>query len=201
MAAYRQALVLAGMHAHIAIGAGLAGLMLASCAPIQYEANYGPPPQRVGPSAATLPGVYADGPPVIVREARRQQCVPFARTLSGIQIFGDAHTWWAQAAGRYPRSALPAPGAVLVLEGYNTPYRGHVAVVTAVVSSRELRVDQANWLNSEEVTVRVPVRDVSPNNDWSEIRMWHIPTGAWGARIYRVQGFIHPLPLTLAAAL
>ncbi|MBI1186513.1 MAG: CHAP domain-containing protein [Alphaproteobacteria bacterium] len=188
------------MRGRIVLGAGLAGLMLASCASIQYEASYGPPPQRVGPSTATLPGVFADGPPVIVHEARRQQCVPFARTLSGVQIFGDAHTWWSQAAGRYPRSGLPAPGAVLVLEGYNTPYRGHVAVVTAVVSGRELRVDQANWLNSEEVTVRVPVRDVSPNNDWSQIRMWHIPTRAWGARIYRVQGFIHPLPLTLAAS-
>ena len=29
------------------------------------------------------------------------QCVPFARLMSGIQIFGDAHTWWQQAAGRY----------------------------------------------------------------------------------------------------
>jgi len=188
------------MRAQSIISAGLASLALAACAPIQYEARYGPPPQRVGPSAATLPGVYADGPPQIMWQAQRSQCVPFARALSGVQIFGDAHTWWAQAAGRYPRSGLPAPGAVLVLEGYNTPYRGHVAVVTAVVSGRELRVDQANWLNSQEVTVRVPVRDVSPNNDWSQIRMWHIPSNAWGARIYRAQGFIHPLPLTLASS-
>lgn len=32
------------------------------------------------------------------------QCVPFARQLSGIRIFGDARTWWNQAQGRYLRS-------------------------------------------------------------------------------------------------
>ena len=29
------------------------------------------------------------------------QCVPYARDVSGIQIYGDAHTWWDQAQGRY----------------------------------------------------------------------------------------------------
>ena len=29
------------------------------------------------------------------------QCVPFARAASGIQIYGDAWTWWDQAEGRY----------------------------------------------------------------------------------------------------
>jgi hypothetical protein len=28
------------------------------------------------------------------------QCVPYARQVSGIQIYGDAWTWWDQAAGR-----------------------------------------------------------------------------------------------------
>jgi len=41
------------------------------------------------------------------------QCVPFARLMSGIQIFGDAHTWWSQAAGRYQRGYTPKAGAVL----------------------------------------------------------------------------------------
>ena len=27
------------------------------------------------------------------------QCVPYARQVSGIRIFGDAHTWWDQAEG------------------------------------------------------------------------------------------------------
>ena len=29
------------------------------------------------------------------------QCVPYARQVSGIRIYGDAHTWWDQAEGRY----------------------------------------------------------------------------------------------------
>ena len=29
------------------------------------------------------------------------QCVPYARDVTGIDIYGDAHTWWQQAAGRY----------------------------------------------------------------------------------------------------
>ena len=28
------------------------------------------------------------------------QCVPYARQVSGIQIYGDAWTWWDQAEGR-----------------------------------------------------------------------------------------------------
>ena len=41
------------------------------------------------------------------------QCVPFARLVSGIQIFGDAYTWWSQAAGQYPTGFTPKTGAVL----------------------------------------------------------------------------------------
>lgn len=178
--------------------AAFAALAFAACAPIEYASTgpttpRAPPPSTVRPQP--LPTFDPNGPPQIVHDGPRLQCVPFARGLSGIQIFGDAHTWWAQAEGRYPRSSRPAAGAVLVLRGYNTTNRGHVAVVTAVVSERELRVDQANWLNGEEVTVRVPVLDVSPDNDWSQIRMWHIPSNAWGARVYQAQGFIHPIPL------
>ena len=36
-------------------------------------------------------------------------CVPYARQLTGIQIFGDAHTWWDQAEGRYARGFKPGP--------------------------------------------------------------------------------------------
>jgi surface antigen len=122
--------------------------------------------------------------------------VPFARRESGVEIFGDANTWWAQAAGRYPRSGRPAPGSVLVMRGYNNPGRGHVAVVTRVDSNRLIRVDHANWLNNGEISVDVPILDVSANNDWSEIRVWHIPGGHWGGRIYTAHGFIHPFSLT-----
>ena len=38
------------------------------------------------------------------------QCVPYARQVSGIRIFGDAHTWWDQAAGHYARGNRPKVG-------------------------------------------------------------------------------------------
>ena len=98
------------------------------------------------------------------------------------------------------RTSSPAPGAVLTIRGYRTSRRGHVAVVTRVISERLIQVDHANWLNSGEISVNVPVMDVSPANDWSEIRVWHIPGGHWGGRIYRAQGFIHPLVLHAAAS-
>ncbi|MGE0829652.1 MAG: CHAP domain-containing protein [Hyphomonadaceae bacterium] len=178
--------------------AGLAALALSACAPIVYESA---PQAGVGAQPRIQPPPVFDpnGAPEIDASAGFLQCVPFARGLSGIQIFGDANTWWASAAGRYPRSSLPAPGAVLVLEGYRTTARGHVAVVTAMVSAREIRVDHANWMNGGEVTRRVPVLDVSPNNDWTEVRVWHIPSGSWGARIYRAEGFIHPVPVSFSS--
>jgi surface antigen len=125
----------------------------------------------------------------------RLQCVPFARNASGIQIFGDANTWWRQAEGRYPRSHSPSPGSVFVMRGYNNPGRGHVAVVTEIISSRVIRVDHANWLNGGEISVGVPVLDVSPDNDWSEVRVWHVPNSHWGGRVYETEGFIHPFTL------
>jgi hypothetical protein len=120
------------------------------------------------------------------------ECAPFARDHSQVKIYGDAWTWWDQAAGRYARGSAPEEGAVMVLLGYAGPERGHVAVVEKIVSPREIRVDHANWLDDGSVYLNDPVVDVSPNNDWSEIRVWNIKAGAWGGNIYPVQGFILP---------
>lgn len=138
-------------------------------------------------------------PPRISDPLAHLQCVPFARTASGVQIYGNANTWWAQASGRYPQSSLPAVGSVFVMRGYRDNSRGHVAVVSRIESSRVIRVDHANWLNNGEISVDVPVLDVSPDNDWSQVRVWYIPGGQWGGRIYEAEGFIHPFALYAAA--
>ena len=189
------------MAGHLNIGPARAlclGLMLAvlaACAttPAPISAGgYGRPP-----AVERLPDL--DGGDARVTDyAANLQCVPFAREASGVEIFGNANTWWDQAAGRYPRSKIPAFGSVFVLRGYNTTARGHVAVVTHIDSDRVIRVDQANWLNGGEISRGVPVIDVSPNNDWTEVRVWHIPGGQWGARVYRADGFIHPFQLQAA---
>jgi len=130
--------------------------------------------------------------PAVHRLSARLQCVPYAREESGVQIRGNASTWWRQARGMYVRERKPDSGNVMVMRGYRNPGRGHVAVVRQVLSERSIIVDHANWLNSGEVTLNVPIVDVSPGNDWTQVRVWHIPTQSWGARVYDVQGFIAP---------
>lgn len=126
----------------------------------------------------------------VTNSRARLQCVPFARRESGVELYGNANTWWRQAAGRYETEAAPSEGAVMVLQGYATTSRGHVAVVKEVVSPRLVIVDHANWLNAGEITRDVPIMDVSEAGDWSEVRVWHVPGRHWGGRTYRVQGFI-----------
>lgn len=179
-----------------ALSLGLMAAALTACASMPAPvAGVLAPSAILEPSAP--PSEFGDLPRV-TDYAANLQCVPFARNESGIEIYGNANTWWRQAAGRYPRSSVPAPGSVLVVRGFNTSARGHVAVVRRIESERVIIIDQANWLNGGEVSVAVPVLDVSPNNDWSEIRVWHIPGDHWGGRVYSVQGFIHPFTLHAA---
>ena len=156
------------------VAAGLAG-----CASDRAVYESSPPPENITHTART-----ESSSPI--------QCVPYAREHSSVKIYGDAWTWWDQAEGRFPREAVPELGAVMVLAGYSGPKSGHVAVVRSVTSSREIRVDHANWLDDGAIYVDDPVADVSSANDWSEVRVWNIKTGAWGGRIYPVQGFIGP---------
>src|SRR5206468_1111413 len=63
------------------------------------------------------------------------QCVPYARQVSGIAIFGDAWTWWDQAAGRYERGFRPKVGAVMAFKPHGNMRLGHVAAVSRIVDS------------------------------------------------------------------
>jgi hypothetical protein len=120
------------------------------------------------------------------------QCVPYVRAHSSVDIHGDAYTWWEKAAGVYQRSTAPVEGAVMVLVGYAGKHRAHVAVVRRLVTPREIRIDHANWLNDGSIYVNDPVVDVSPDNDWSEVKVWNIRSGTWGTRTYALKGFIGP---------
>jgi hypothetical protein len=122
-------------------------------------------------------------------------CVPYAREISGVQIRGDADTWWSQAAGRYERGNHPAPYAVLTLKPDHRLTDGHVAVVTGLLGPREIRVSHANWgwtaATRGRVYTHMPVKDVSPNNDWTQVRFLHPAVGGYG-RVYPALGFIYP---------
>jgi len=127
----------------------------------------------------------------IVVPASPLQCVPYARKLSNIQIRGDAWTWWAQAEGRYPRSAAPRSGAVMVLKKKNANSLGHVAYVEEIIDSRTVIVSHANWLNKGRLHNQAPVIDVSAANDWSAVRFWNTEGGHFGSSTYHPYGFIH----------
>jgi surface antigen len=125
----------------------------------------------------------------------RLQCVPFARSDSGIELKGNANIWWNEAAGRYERGSRPEPGSVLSFSANGRMRLGHVAVVSHVVGAREIEIDHANWWGPGSrggVTRGVPVIDVSPDNDWTEVRV-SLGGGEFGS-VYRTHGFIYDRP-------
>jgi len=155
--------------------AGAFALVLEGCA---GGPDLDPMPSQVGRSAMVESGQMP------------MECVPYARLHSSVKLYGDAYTWWDKAADRFARGSSPQEGAVMVLNGYAGPNRSHVAVVRKIISSREIRVDHANWLDDGAIYIDDPVVDVSTANDWSMVRVWNIRTGGWGGRVYPVQGFI-----------
>jgi hypothetical protein len=124
------------------------------------------------------------------------QCVPYARQVTGVRIYGDAWTWWGQAEGKYKRGYAPKVGAVMALKPHGGSHLGHVAAVSKIVDARTILIRHANWspINGRRGQIEDNVRaiDVSPENDWSEVRIWFAPIGAIGGSSWPVQGFIYP---------
>ncbi|MFM5924596.1 MAG: CHAP domain-containing protein [Novosphingobium sp.] len=124
------------------------------------------------------------------------QCVPYARQVTGIQIYGDAYTWWGQAEGRYARGYQPKVGAVMALRPHGNSTLGHVAAVSRIVNDRTILIRHANWSPIEgrrgQIEDNVKVIDVSPENDWSQVRVWYAPIQDLGGSVWPVQGFIYP---------
>lgn len=123
------------------------------------------------------------------------QCVPYARQVSGINIYGDAHTWWGQAAGRYQRGSKPRVGAVMAFQPHGNMELGHVAAVSRIVDSRTVLLRHSNWspINGRRGQIEDDVRavDVSANNDWSQVRVWYDPIDGLGTTAWPVEGFIY----------
>lgn len=123
------------------------------------------------------------------------QCAPFVREISGIPLHGDAWTWWDQAAGHFDRGQVPREDSVLVLRSTDQLPYGHVAIVRRVVGPREITVTHADWGNDDPtrrlVHDSMPVVDVSPQNDWSQLRFWNVAQQAFG-KTYPAYGFIYP---------
>ena len=123
------------------------------------------------------------------------QCVPYARQVSGVDIYGDAHTWWGQAQGRYRTGKTPSVGAVMAFRPHRGMQLGHVAAVSRVLDSRRVLLDHANWspINGRRGQIEKDVLaiDVSSANDWSEVQVWYDPLGTVGTTAWPVEGFIY----------
>lgn len=122
------------------------------------------------------------------RPKGRIWCVPFARAVSGVDLRGNARTWWHQAEGRYARGHEPQIGAVMTFSGSRAMPKGHVAVVSKVLSDRQVLVDHANWVRNK-ITTDTLVVDVSAKGDWSKVRVANA-NGTLG-RVNPVYGFIY----------
>ncbi|MHB8285075.1 MAG: CHAP domain-containing protein [Caulobacteraceae bacterium] len=123
------------------------------------------------------------------------QCVTFARMFSGVQLFGDAWTWWNQAMGKYARGFTPESGSVLVFRQSGAMTHGHVSVVTHVLTDRISQVTHANWApifgRRGQVEKDVTVVDVSPTGDWSQVKVWYDPNHNLGTKVYPTYGFVY----------
>jgi surface antigen len=128
-------------------------------------------------------------------QAMALQCVPYARQASGVQIFGNAKTWWTQAAGRYERGSKPKVGAVMSFKATRSMPLGHVGTVSKIVSDREVLIDHANWSSiggrRGHIERGARVLDVSANGDWSAVRVWYAPMKGLGTSTYPLNGFIY----------
>lgn len=140
--------------------------------------------------ALSLSAVPEDAPPAHV------ECVPIARQQSGIQIYGDAHTWWGQAGGRFARGSRPRKGAVLAFKPHGAMTLGHVAAVSKIIDDRTILVTHANWSVIDgrrgQVERNVRIIDVSDEGDWSQVRVWYAPLADLGTTHWPVHGFIYP---------
>jgi len=126
------------------------------------------------------------------------ECVPFARAASGINIYGNAWTWWSQAEGKYQRGTSPRIGAVIVFAKSHHLALGHVAVISRIITSRVVLVTHANWSRLDgkrgHTEQDVTLTDVSDDNDWSAVKVWYRDTNGLGGTIYPVYGFIYGTP-------
>lgn len=123
-----------------------------------------------------------------------QQCVPYAREISGIKIYGDAHSWFDKASPSYSKGTKPKKNAVIVLKSTPKMPHGHLAVVKNLVDERHIDVAHSNWGSDRKsrsiIYDSMRVEDVSRGNDWSSVKFWNPEINSFGFP-YAVRGFIY----------
>jgi len=127
--------------------------------------------------------------------ASAMTCVAYVRAVTGFDLSGNAWQWWNAAAGVYNRGHLPGPGAVMVFSRTRHMRDGHVAIDHDILGPREILIDQGNWEivhhRRGAVSRDVHVIDVSPDNDWTMVRVQWQQSDVFG-RDNPVSGFVYP---------
>jgi len=130
--------------------------------------------------------------------------VPYARSVTGMEISGNGRDWWRNAAGRYARGQRPQTGSVLAWPGSGSMGSGHVAVVSRVLNARMIEIDHANWggpgIRRGTIMRNVKVMDVSEDNSWTRVRVQVGWTSENFGREYPTYGFIHNRPANTSLA-
>jgi surface antigen len=125
-------------------------------------------------------------------------CVPYARSITGMEIAGNGGNWWENAAGRYARGQRPQIGSILSFPSSGGMRLGHVAVVSRLVQPRMIEIDHANWggpgIRRGTVMHNVRVIDVSDDNSWTRVRVQVGWDSSNFGREYPTDGFIHNRP-------
>lgn len=118
------------------------------------------------------------------------QCVAFVHQTTDFQIRGNARDWWGRAAGLYARGHAPETGSILSFRPARRMPLGHVALVSEVLDSRTILIDQSHWA-SNGISRNVRVVDVSPDNDWTSVRVALNGATERLGSIYQTNGFIY----------
>lgn len=128
----------------------------------------------------------------VAAPAEAQYCVRYARSLTGINVSGNAWAWWDNAAGLYQRGREPMIGSVMVFQRGRSGGMGlgHVSAVTGIVDDRTILVTHS--FGGPYLWRDVPIIDVSQANDWSRVRVWHGPTQQMGTTEFAIYGFVYP---------
>jgi|GEM_PF-1748415 len=127
----------------------------------------------------------------VTAPAEAQYCVRYARSITGLEVSGNAWAWWDNAAGLYPRGNEPMIGSVLVFRRGGGGMRlGHVSAVSGIVDDRTILVTHS--FGGPYLWRDVPIIDVSDANDWTRVRVWHGPTQQLGTTRFATYGFVYP---------
>jgi hypothetical protein len=135
--------------------------------------------------ACIIAGLFA-----FTKPSRAANCALYARAETGVALYGAAGGWWDEASGRYERSHVPAAGAILVFQRTRRIPSGHVAVVSRIISAREILVDHANWYRGT-ISRGMSVIDTSPGHDWTSVAVMDLASGTHGSD-YPTYGFVYP---------